>query len=462
MLFLRLFFGYIVQLAPCAFLVFYASPGRLRFPARKVAGLTAALLCVLAAVYAGAGFYLRQLFPPDLTLFSALNLVFCANILLCLLWFLFTVTAPWQKKLFAFSFVFTQAALALTVSDTIVQHIPMPAWDGLPYQSWAMPVMMICSFGMALLSFLLLRYFYLPVEASISPAEAVYLALLSVLSLTLLCVLVVGYTTSEFDILFKTSLFLYVSLIVTVLAVYVVLFKIIAVSHEKLTARQEASRVRNLLALQEEQYRRISDNIENSRRMRHDLRHHMVALQGFLQHEETERAKEYVENYLNTEKQNQVVWLCGNHTINAVVGHYQSLAFGQRIAFTAQISIPDTLAVQNEDIAVLLGNLLENAIEATGNGVGKRQIRLDMALSGSMLVITVENAFDGRVKMEAGNYVSTKGQHRGIGLQSIAAIAQKYSGFAEFSHTGDMFRSSVMLNLAAENANVREKTAIFP
>ncbi len=451
MLFVRLFFGYIAQIALHAFLAFYTCSGHFRFPARKLAGLTAALLCTQAAVYGGTGLYLRRLFPPDATLYAAHNLVFCVNLLLCLLWFLFAVTAPWQRKLFAFSFVFTEAALAVTVADTIVQRVeeyfPTPTWDGLPYQGWTTPILAVCTLGMALLSFLLIKYFYLPVEARIAPAEALYLSLLSFLSLALMCMVVLGYTTTDFDTLYMSSVLLYVPLIVTVLVVYAVLFKIIAVTHDKLTAQQEASQARNLLTLQEEQYRRISDNIESSRRMRHDLRHHMVVLQGYLRQGETGRAAAYVENYLNTEKQDRVVWLCGNHTVNAVVGHYQAMAVEQGIGFTAHISVPDKLDVRNEDMAVLLGNLLENAIEAAGSG--GRQIRFEMALSGGMLAIAVDNGFDGLVHMDGGRYVSTKGQHRGAGLQSIRAIAETYGGFAEFSHEKDMFHSAVMLALSA-------------
>lgn len=450
MLFVRLFTGYMVQVLPCAFLTFYASLRRLRFPVRRLAGLTAALLIGLAAVFAGAGLCLQRLMPPDETLFNAVNLVFCATLLPCLLWFLFAVTAPWQKKLFVFSFTITGSALAAIVSNTFVSSFPMAgATDGLPYRSWAMLSQIAFSAAIAVLSFLIIKYFYLPVEDKISPAENVYLSLLSVLALVLMTVLVIGFSTNEYNVLYRTSLFLYLSLIVTVLVIYVVLFRVIAASYDKLAAQQEAGQARNLLTLQEEQYQRISDNIESSRRMRHDLRHHMILLQGFLQQGETERAAAYVENYLNTEKQDRVVWLCGNHTVNAVVSHYQAMAVEQGMGFTAHISVPDKLDVRNEDMAVLLGNLLENAIEAGGSGVERRQIRFKMALSGGMLAIAVDNRFDGCISMDGGQYVSTKGQHRGIGLQSIRAIAETYGGFAEFSHEKDVFHSAVMLTLSA-------------
>lgn len=447
-IFFRLFSGYLAQVAPFAFLVFYASAGQLRIPARKLAVMTAALICGLAASFAGAGLYLRRLFPPDLTLYSAVNLAFGVCLLPCLPFYLVSVRAPWQKKLFVLSFTITGAALATTIGNAIVENIAhSEPSDGLPYREVGLSSQLACAVGMAVLLFFVIKYFYLPVSDKISPAENTCLSLLSILSVILMCVLVMGFTTNEFDILYKTSLFLYMSLIVTVLVIFVVIFKIIAVSQEKLAAQREADQARSLLALQEEQYRRISDNIENSRRMRHDLRHHMVALQGFLRHGETERAAEYVENYLNTEKKHQVVWLCGNHTVNVVASHYQALAAEQGIAFTAHISIPDILTVKNEDIAVLLGNLLENAIEASGRRVEGRSIQLEMGCSGQVLAIAVDNRFDGLPAEDAGQYVSTKEQHQGIGLQSVAAIAEKYAGFADFSHEGDVFHSRVTLNL---------------
>jgi len=143
-IFLRLFSGYMAQVAPFAFLAFYASAGQLRFPARMLAVLTTALISCLAAVFAGAGVYLQRLFPPDLTLFGVVNLVFCVSLLPCLIFYLVSVNAPWQKKLFVLSFTVTGAALASTIGNTIVENISIPGSpDGLPYRSWALFIQLI-------------------------------------------------------------------------------------------------------------------------------------------------------------------------------------------------------------------------------------------------------------------------------------------------------------------------------
>ena len=62
-----------------------------------------------------------------------------------------------------------------------------------------------------------------------------------------------------------------------------------------------------------------------------------------------------------------------------------------------------------------------------------------------MLAITVDNSFSGTVRMSDGKYLSTKKSHTGYGLESMEAIAEKYSGGVEFTHEGRVFHSSVMM-----------------
>ena len=64
-------------------------------------------------------------------------------------------------------------------------------------------------------------------------------------------------------------------------------------------------------------------------------------------------------------------------------------------------------------------------------------------------VINADNGFNGKVIYENGEYLSTKSEHSGFGLKSIAGIAEKYNGEAEFTHENLVFHSSVILEFAA-------------
>lgn len=116
------------------------------------------------------------------------------------------------------------------------------------------------------------------------------------------------------------------------------------------------------------------------------------------------------------------------------------------IEFSAHINVPDELPIQDTDISVLLGNLLENAVEAASSAEGEsRRISLNIGLKGKMLAITVDNGYSGDIKQSDGKYLSSKSERRGLGLESVSEIAEKYGGGAEFHHNENMFFSSVML-----------------
>lgn len=182
--------------------------------------------------------------------------------------------------------------------------------------------------------------------------------------------------------------------------------------------------------------------------MNHDLRHHMITLQGFLQGGRVQDACDYLEQYLDSARQVELVELCRNPVVNMVVGHYRSLALHKDIQFQPRIQVPDQLSVSDIDLSVILGNLLENAIDAADCGEGdERFIQFHMLCSGQMLAITVDNGFHDEIKKVDGRYVSSKPNHSGLGLRNIEMIAEKYEGGVEFTHDPHVFHSSVMLVL---------------
>lgn len=212
--------------------------------------------------------------------------------------------------------------------------------------------------------------------------------------------------------------------------------------------KRNIKQTRHLLFMQGEQYRNIYTNIENNRRLRHDLRHHIVTLQGFLQRNQVQEASKYLKQYLHFVQKFEMVELCRNPVVNMVVGYYQGIALQKGIRFDTRLQIPETLSVSDIDLSVILGNLLENAIYAASLGEQEeRFIRFHMLCSGKMLAITVDNSFHGELKKADGRYISTKPNHSGLGLHNIEMIADKYQGGVEFTHDLYEFHSSVMLAL---------------
>lgn len=212
--------------------------------------------------------------------------------------------------------------------------------------------------------------------------------------------------------------------------------------------QQENIQTQHQIALRDEQYHRITETIQSTRRLRHDIKHHILTVQGLLTEGNTAKAETYLNEYLDTVKKYDVVNFCGNSIVNMIVSHYYALSKEKQIDFSVRINIPKELSIQDSDLSVLLGNLLENAVTATAAArEDRREIRLNMIIAGNSLVITVDNGFDGTPAYQNGEYFSTKPEHTGLGLKSITSIANKYNGDVEFTHEDTVFRSSVMLEL---------------
>ena len=448
MIFLRLFLGWLFQAGPFAFLCFQPFVKQLRFPMKKTGFLTAGLFFGLAAVFALSGCALHEKLPPNHQLFTTVNLVFIITLIPCLLWYLYAVTAVWQKKLFVFFYTITGALMITSLSNLILTKLlsNVELYDGLPYRGYTLPVLLLMTVVLLPVLSLTLRQHCRLLLDDVALKENLYLAILSA---ALFTILYSGLSYINYDILYNPmALFLYAALFIAIFVVYGILFKMLDILLEKLETQRKYSDTQRQLSLQEEQYRRISDNMETARRMRHDLRHHMVTLQGFLKNGETAKAEEYLEHYLLFVGECEIPKLCGNAIVNAVVGHYQMLAKEQNVRFSMRIAIPNEWIVKDMDLSVLLGNLLENALDAALTAQDNaRFICLNMICSGKMLAITVDNGFHGAIEMEGERYLSTKTKHSGFGLSSVRAIAEKYSGGVEFTHDEKEFHSSVMLSI---------------
>lgn len=436
MIFLRMFTGCMLQMVPFAFLCIYSFKNHLLFSKKKTFYLTSLLILALCLIFAGICCYMKAAYPPGQTLFVSANIIFMCTLIPCMGWYLFAVREIPQKKIFIFFFTMT-GALAMTSIGTIIEtKLQWETIAGLPYSGSTLLTLTVLTAVVLPLLWLLIKYCYLPVSDGLSRKESGYLA---VLSIFLFMVLASGLIPIDYiNIYNPMSLFLYFALLIAVFVIYLAVFKMLFYAHEKLSAQQGFAQMQHQLELRDEQYRRITDNVENSRRMRHDLRHHLVTLQGYLSNGAFEKAEEYLSQYVKQSEDYTLVKLCDNPVVNMLVSHYQGIAKEMGIAFTVRINIPMEIALSDSDISVLMGNLLENAIKAANHAPREhRYILLNMICSGKMLAITVDNGFDGNVKTD----------HSGIGLKSIETIAEKYNGGVEFTYEDMIYHSSVMLGV---------------
>lgn len=212
----------------------------------------------------------------------------------------------------------------------------------------------------------------------------------------------------------------------------------------------------------------LLDHEKQLRRLRHDYRHQITVLQEFVQNGEVEELSGYLARMMQAIPRSSGVRYTQNIAVNAVVAYYASRAKEEGVQTEIDLQLPARLSMDMEQsICVVFGNLLENACEAVermdggddgdfagaenGEERGKRFIRLSAVEHMGNLIIHMENSMDGKIRRWGRVYISSKRQEIGIGLSSIANIAEMHGGNAAFHGEHGVFVSDVYMKLFPED-----------
>lgn len=214
--------------------------------------------------------------------------------------------------------------------------------------------------------------------------------------------------------------------------------------------RNEKLRSQNhMLAMQNLQYENLKERIDDARRARHDLKHHVRLMSTMAEQGAYDKLTAYLKEYARTLPTDTPLVFCKNVAMNAVISFYAQTAQEHDIAFQAEIAAPEQLPVPDADLTVLFGNLLENACDACASLPPEqpRRIRLRVSMpNAGAVVFACENTFNGELKRNGEHFVSTKRQGKGIGLDSIRAITTRYNGTMNCREENGLFKVSGVLN----------------
>ena len=205
----------------------------------------------------------------------------------------------------------------------------------------------------------------------------------------------------------------------------------------------------HLLEMQSHQFRELQEYMRQTARLRHDFKHSVHLLSTLAENGDLESIRVHLSEYGRRLSENVSVNYCSNAALNALFGYYHEMADSEKIRTNWKIELPELLTVSELDMAALFGNIMENAISAcTALPEDKRYFNLTAELRhGSTLYVVFTNSFDGNVSKGKDGYHSTKHSGRGTGLISIAAVAEKYGGSAQFSNSDKEFYADVLLKM---------------
>lgn len=219
--------------------------------------------------------------------------------------------------------------------------------------------------------------------------------------------------------------------------------RFLAEARENLRLQEQNSQ----FALQNVQYEELKRDIEETRRARHDLRHHIGAIQACVKSRDFDALERYMAQYQDSLPASlDEAWsFCSNYAVNAVLRLYAEKAMGVA-DMSVTVQMEDTV-IPEPELCVLLGNLLKNAVEACAAQEKKGVIQVHILQTApTLLTITVDNTCPKPPVWEGGRLRSGKREGFGIGTESVRHTAERYNGDARFEWRDGMFYASVLLN----------------
>lgn len=242
------------------------------------------------------------------------------------------------------------------------------------------------------------------------------------------------------------QIYIVVSLVLLIiLTFFYAMFLMMAISLNKNAKLQLEN---HFLSLQRARYDNLCAAIEETRQIRHDIRHHWLQLASLAENGDLEKIKEYLSS-ADSKMSGFDLHFCDNQAVDSVLGYYSAHAKQEGVPFLAKIDLPKQLPADEMDVCLVLSNLLENAVEASlKTERSRRKITVEMYLHHThLLLIQVENTFDEKIRQKNEIFQSSKRAGNGIGIQSVRHIAEKNGGADSFTYKNGIFTAKIMLRI---------------
>ena len=197
----------------------------------------------------------------------------------------------------------------------------------------------------------------------------------------------------------------------------------------------------------ETHYREVNNMYRQIRGWRHDYRNHIQTMKAYAASGDLESIKRYLELLDEDLTTVDTVLKTGNQMTDAILNSKISLARSKAIEVVADAHIPVKLKSSEIDLCCIIGNLFDNAIDASlALEEGKRVIRVYMDMKGTQLYISFTNlTAEKKLKKEGKIYKSTKGEGHGFGLIRIDAIVERLDGYISRNSEDGAFTTEILL-----------------
>lgn len=205
-------------------------------------------------------------------------------------------------------------------------------------------------------------------------------------------------------------------------------------------------------AYQSDLIRKYCDEVESMytkmRGWRHDYHNHIQALQASMALEKYDEVNEYL-CQLNADLTNvDTMVKTGRVMVDAILNGKINIAVQNKIAVNAKAKIPQGVPVSDVDLCVIIGNLLDNAVEENKKLPEEdRFIRIYLGQKNTQFYLAFTNAAGRKRKKQGALFQSSKGSNHGFGLARVESIVKKYEGLFSADSEDGGFTAEILIPL---------------
>lgn len=329
-----------------------------------------------------------------------------------------------------FSFVQTTAVCTLGIFVVYILRIlkkilVWSPWIKMPFPYGELLTACILLMAAGLLELLVLRFLRKPFHRCMEEKRSSWLWLFFPI---LMSFLLLSYFYNS--VTNPTALIL---TLLTVLSVFLIVIRIMMSQAAIEYMKQEEQELREQMHRQIREYEDVCERMEAGRIYRHDMRHHLLVLEGLAVQSDLEGIRKYIQNMNGQLSDTEREAYCANSTVNAVLSACIGRAKEAGCAATAKINLPEMLPFDEMDICMVLANALENAINACRELPEEKDRYIHVSvefLDRRRLIISIKNPCSTQVMFdEEGVPITVEPDGHGIGWKSIRTVIDKYNGF---------------------------------
>ncbi len=239
-----------------------------------------------------------------------------------------------------------------------------------------------------------------------------------------------------------------VSIVAVMFAVMISVFWLYEKQTEVFTEdnRRKVLEVQNTYYQKQLEYLLLTEH--STRSLRHDMKNHLLALSALAEENNALEVTEYIDHLNRLLSPVKGNLSSGNVVIDSILNGKLALAADKGIDMKVDLAVPEKLSIDDIDITILLGNLLDNAVENFDETAGE-PVRFSLHYDKGRLLIHCENPYAGTRKRSGASYDTMKedkGNH-GIGLQNVNNVINKYNGELKIREENNIFYADCLLYL---------------